>query len=161
MSQTGQSDFPGIPQFPDTVPTAPLLRISLSKLLHGDAAEEEQLWKACCDLGFFYLDLRPESRNGTLNGSNGHANGHVGTTNVTNGTSKIRLDSNAVDGNSLLRDADDLFAVGKKLFELPVEEKQKYDFADKGSYFGQVNVMKDKAHPLTKGLTGIKATVPL
>jgi len=41
-----------------------------------------------------------------------------------------------VNGEALLRDADALFGVGAEFFELPVEEKQKYDFKDKGSYFG-------------------------
>lgn len=47
-----------LPSFPDNVPTAPLLRISLHKLLQQDLEEQERCWKACCDLGFFYLDLR-------------------------------------------------------------------------------------------------------
>jgi hypothetical protein len=50
-----------LPTFPDNVPTAPLLRISLEKLLHHDEEEHELCWKACCDLGFFYLDLRTSS----------------------------------------------------------------------------------------------------
>lgn len=43
-----------------------------------------------------------------------------------------------VDGDNLLRDAEKLFDVGKEVFDLPVEEKQKYDFADRGSYFGYI-----------------------
>jgi isopenicillin N synthase-like dioxygenase len=50
--------FPDLPPFPDNIPTAPLLRISLEKLLNHDSEEQERCWKACCDLGFFYLDLR-------------------------------------------------------------------------------------------------------
>ncbi|KAF7196235.1 2-oxoglutarate-dependent dioxygenase gloE [Pseudocercospora fuligena] len=50
--------FTNLPPFPSNVPTVPLLRISLSKLLSNDVAEEEKLWRACCDLGFFYLDCR-------------------------------------------------------------------------------------------------------
>lgn len=92
--------FPDLPTFPDTVPTAPLLRISLQKLLAHDPEEEERCWKACCDLGFFYLDLR------------------------------------SPDGEALLRDADGLFEVMKGFFDLSVEEKVKYDFADQNSYFG-------------------------
>ena len=49
--------FANLPPFPSNIPTAPLLRISLSKLLQHDPQEEERCWKACCDLGFFYLDL--------------------------------------------------------------------------------------------------------
>jgi isopenicillin N synthase-like dioxygenase len=50
--------FPDLPAFPENVPTAPLLRISLEKLLNHDEEEQERCWKACSDLGFFYLDLR-------------------------------------------------------------------------------------------------------
>jgi len=39
-------------------------------------------------------------------------------------------------GDSLLLDADRLFRVGEELFELPLEEKKKYDLMHKGSYFG-------------------------
>ncbi|KAH7409881.1 hypothetical protein DE146DRAFT_742508 [Phaeosphaeria sp. MPI-PUGE-AT-0046c] len=53
--------FQELPPFPNNVPTAPLLRISLEKLLCHDAEEEERCWKACCDLGFFYLDLHTSS----------------------------------------------------------------------------------------------------
>lgn len=130
--------FPDLPPFPDTVPTAPLLKISLSKLLAHDAEEEERLWNACCDLGFFYLDLRSnnESSNGHTNGLNGHSNGTNGHTNghsngVNGSTERVEI-----DGDSFLKDADQLFQVGKGLFELPVEEKQKYDFAEQNSYFG-------------------------
>ncbi|ORY12945.1 hypothetical protein BCR34DRAFT_586840 [Clohesyomyces aquaticus] len=98
--------FADLPPFPETVPTAPLLRISLQKLLQGNADEEERCWKACCDLGFFYLDLRTEDT------------------------------AQGVDGQSLLRDADQLFEVMKGFFDLDVQEKVKYDFADQGSYFG-------------------------
>lgn len=63
--------------------------------------EEERCWRACCDLGFFYLDLREE-----------------------------------VHGETLLEDAGRLFAVMRDLFLLPVGEKERFDFAEKGSYFG-------------------------
>ncbi|KAL4947339.1 hypothetical protein BDW69DRAFT_178609 [Aspergillus filifer] len=36
----------------------------------------------------------------------------------------------------ILDDADDLFEIGAGLFELPLEEKQKYDFSSQKSYFG-------------------------
>ena len=49
--------FANLPPFPDNVSTAPLLRISLSKLLNQDAEEQERCWRACQELGFFYLDL--------------------------------------------------------------------------------------------------------
>ncbi|KAF2727822.1 Clavaminate synthase-like protein, partial [Polyplosphaeria fusca] len=99
--------FPDLPPFPENVPTAPLLRIDLAKLLAHDAEEEERCWEACCDLGFFYLDLRAPAPS-----------------------------EQAIDGEALLRDADSLFTVMKSFFSLSVAEKLKYDFAAQGSYFG-------------------------
>ncbi|OJD16780.1 hypothetical protein AJ78_03070 [Emergomyces pasteurianus Ep9510] len=51
-------NFTGIPPFPDDVPCAPLLRLSLEKLLSHEEAEVERFYSACKDVGFFYLDLR-------------------------------------------------------------------------------------------------------
>ncbi|KAI3327257.1 hypothetical protein HD806DRAFT_486548 [Xylariaceae sp. AK1471] len=49
----------GLPPFPrETVPTLPLLRISLKKLLSHDDEEIERLIDACEDNGFFYLDVQ-------------------------------------------------------------------------------------------------------
>ena len=95
MTQTVTS----APHFPDDVPTAPLLRLSLHKLLNRDAAEVERFNRASEDLGFFYLDLRG-------------------------------------DGDSLLSDASKLFDVSEAFCDLPLEEKIKYDFSAKKSYFG-------------------------
>lgn len=47
-----------IPRFPDDVQTAPLVRLSLAKLLAHDAIESERLYEASKTLGFFYLDLQ-------------------------------------------------------------------------------------------------------
>ncbi|KAK5445207.1 hypothetical protein LTS15_010298 [Exophiala xenobiotica] len=91
--------FQNAPPFPDDVPTAPLLRLSLAKLIQRDADEVSRFVRACEDLGFFYLDL-------------------------------------SGPGNSLLADADQLFKTGEELFDLPLEEKKKYDFMHKNSYFG-------------------------
>ena len=44
--------------------------------------------------------------------------------------------SDSVEGLSLLGDADDLFQVGERLFELNLEEKRLYDFSGQNSYFG-------------------------
>ena len=44
--------------FPDDVPTAPLVTISLSKLIAPDDAEHARLLSAAKSLGFFYLDMR-------------------------------------------------------------------------------------------------------
>ncbi|KAK5006916.1 hypothetical protein LTR60_005848, partial [Cryomyces antarcticus] len=97
--------FADLPPFPSDISTAPLLRISLSKLLAGSQEEEERLWKACCDLGFFYLDLRDDKDGGK-------------------------------GDERLLKDAASLFEVAKEVFDLPVAEKVKYDFKEKGSYYG-------------------------
>ncbi|KAK6380673.1 uncharacterized protein PV06_09834 [Exophiala oligosperma] len=91
--------FRDMPLFPNDVPTAPLLRLSLAKLINRDHDEINRFVRACEDLGFFYLDL-------------------------------------SGPGDSLLADADLLFQVGEQLFDLPVDEKKKYDFMHKNSYFG-------------------------
>ncbi|KAJ5098326.1 hypothetical protein N7532_005327 [Penicillium argentinense] len=96
-----EDNFPSLPPFPDNVSTAPLLRLSLGKLLAGETAEYERLFQASVDIGFFYLDLQDSEH-----------------------------------GNSLLSDADDLFQIGERLFELPLEEKMRYDFSAQNSYFG-------------------------
>ena len=106
------ASFPDLPPFPDNLPTAPLLRISLQKLLQHDADEQERGWKACCELGFFYLDLRTS---------------HPGNED----------EKSSIDGNAILKNAEQLFEEGmKSFFDLDVEEKVKYDFKDQGSYFG-------------------------
>ena len=48
------------PPFPDDVPTLPLLRISLKKLIGHDEEEIKRLMDACEDNGFFYLDVQEE-----------------------------------------------------------------------------------------------------
>jgi hypothetical protein len=101
--------FPDYPPFPGNIPTAPLLRISLKKLLDQDPSEIDQVWKASRELGFFYLDLRDA----------------VSTSS-----------SPSINGPALLQDVNALFSLGEQLFALPVSEKQKYDFMDQGSYFG-------------------------
>lgn len=88
-----------LPPFPDDVPTAPLLKLSLAKLQQHDPEEIKRLTRACEDLGFFYLDLR--------------------------GT-----------GDAVLEEASRLFDLAEDLYALPLEERQKYDFMHKGSYFG-------------------------
>lgn len=89
----------GPPPFPDDVPTAPLLRLSLVKLQAKDPEETKRFTSACEDLGFFYLDLRGP-------------------------------------GDKILQQASDLFDVGKELFDLPLEEKKKYNFEHLKSYLG-------------------------
>lgn len=104
MIEVSDSTAQGIstnPSFPDDVPTAPLLRLSLQKLLENNDEESQCLFTACKNMGFFYLDLR--------------------------GTA---------EGESILRDANKLFDVGEKLFDLELEEKQTYDFSAQKSYYG-------------------------
>ncbi|KAI5262490.1 Clavaminate synthase-like protein [Aureobasidium subglaciale] len=122
-------DFYDLPPFPEDVLKAPLLRISLSKLTEGDEDEIDKLWKACCELGFFYLDLRGIGKRS--DSATEHDEHDV----------QVKVESAAepevkVDGDQLLKDADELFGVGKKVFELPFDEKVKYDLKDQGSYFG-------------------------
>ncbi|KAM0722655.1 hypothetical protein Q7P37_002096 [Cladosporium fusiforme] len=69
--------------------------------------ERAKVWTASKDLGFFYLDLRAA-------------------------TSPDRT----IDGPGLQTDIQALFALGQNLFSLPTPEKQTYDFAPQGSYFG-------------------------
>lgn len=127
-TKSASKQFPDVPPFPATVPTAPLLRISLANLLAHDASEEERLWNACCDLGFFYLDLRPDAEHGKTNEPDTIGNRHV---NGSNG-----VDRDPVDGKKLLSDANALFKVAEEFFDLPVEEKAKYDLVNEGSQFG-------------------------
>jgi hypothetical protein len=56
-SSAPQQAYSDAPAFPDNVPTAPLLRLSLAKLLDRNPAEVKRFINACEDLGFFYLDL--------------------------------------------------------------------------------------------------------
>jgi isopenicillin N synthase-like dioxygenase len=53
-----ESQSSEISPFPDNVPVAPLVTISLSKLLQGDENEHAELFQAAKSLGFFYLDMR-------------------------------------------------------------------------------------------------------
>lgn len=45
------------PPFPDDIPAIELETITLSKLLGGDAAEQNRVYQACVGRGFFYLAL--------------------------------------------------------------------------------------------------------
>ncbi|GKZ24016.1 hypothetical protein AbraIFM66951_010514 [Aspergillus brasiliensis] len=90
-----------LPPFPSNIPTAPLLRLSLSKLQARDTTETHNLLQACKDIGFFYLDLQ---------------------------------DTN--EGTNLLHNADKLFPIGERLFDLPLDEKKKYDLGNQNSYYG-------------------------
>ncbi|KAF1354849.1 hypothetical protein BDV97DRAFT_344114 [Delphinella strobiligena] len=141
-------DFHHLPPFPSNVPVAPLLRISLQKLLSGEQNEVDRLWKACRELGFFYLDLRggrsgapqgvPSSEREELIANVWRGSGATGKTNTeVNAAKDSQLEEEQdIDGDQLVKDANDLFDVGEEVFRLPVEEKIKYDFKDQGSYYG-------------------------
>ena len=49
--------MPEQPAFPDDIPTAPLVHLSLSKLLSYDREESSRFFSVCKSLGFFYLQL--------------------------------------------------------------------------------------------------------
>lgn len=113
-----QNNFSGFPPFPNNVPAAPLLRLSLGKLVARDPTECERLFQASVEIGFFYLDLQDSDH-----------------------------------GVPLLGDADTLFAVGERLFELSLEEKKTFDFSAQNSYFGykgQGTTAVDKAGNLDR-----------
>jgi hypothetical protein len=56
---------PIIPPFPDDIPTAPLLALSLASL-RTSPSESAALYTASKELGFFYLDLRGDALGETL-----------------------------------------------------------------------------------------------
>lgn len=145
--------FDNLPPFPEHVPLAPLLRVSLSKLVNGSEEEVNKLWKACCELGFFYLDLRdahpPDTRGYSKSLEESELTHNVWedldrVDSATDGVSENPKSTTAllsmqevdVDGEELLQGANELFEVGKSVFDLPVEEKVKYDLKEQGSYFG-------------------------
>lgn len=47
-----------VPCFPASVPTAPLVTISLHMLEANDQDEHRRLFEAARSIGFFYLDMR-------------------------------------------------------------------------------------------------------
>lgn len=51
------TDIAALPPFPDDVPVALLLKISMAKLMAGDAEEARRMSLAREDLGCFYVDL--------------------------------------------------------------------------------------------------------
>ncbi|KAF8646252.1 hypothetical protein AX16_007309 [Volvariella volvacea WC 439] len=55
MAGFATSDFPGLPPFPDNVPTHPLLVIDYQLLKARDEKEIDRLWEAGTKLGFWYL----------------------------------------------------------------------------------------------------------
>ena len=162
-SDAPDMDYPDLPPFPADVPTAPLLRLRLQKLIDKDPLELTRLWKACTELGFFYLDLRgarkwavssgDESRTSSfaINGiQHGHDDGHEDAADDANCS---------INGDAYIDEATRLFAIQDEFFSLPVEEKRKYDLIDEGSYFGykaRLVIIPDKGvtltlHSLTQG----------
>lgn len=57
MIQKAGPSLSDLPPFPEDVPTVPIARISLSKILAHDASESAAALEACRTHGFFYLDL--------------------------------------------------------------------------------------------------------
>lgn len=49
-------------------------------------------------------------------------------------------------GDDILEDADKLFKVSEELYDLSLEEKQKYDFMHKNSYFGYKGFGANASH---------------
>lgn len=65
-AQPVANNFSDLPLFPDNVQTAPLLRLSLEKLLANDQAETQRLFQACKEIGFFYLNLEGSETGSSL-----------------------------------------------------------------------------------------------
>ncbi|MCJ1358302.1 MAG: hypothetical protein MMC33_008301 [Icmadophila ericetorum] len=104
--------FPNLPPFPPstTIPTAPLLTLSLQKLeaeadnntnTNKNTDESNRFWHCATDLGFFYLDLRGSGL-----------------------------------GEGVLRDVEELWPVGEGVFGLGECGLREFDFRGVGSYFG-------------------------
>ena len=142
-------DFEDLPAFPTDVPTVPLLRISLQKLANGNPTELNRLWKASCEIGFFYLDLRDGNGDGITDVPQSHEHEELVSnpwevstpeTDDSRTTAKSTPADGSkdvgVNGERLLRVADSLFAVAEEFFALPLKEKQNYDFRAQNSYHG-------------------------
>lgn len=56
-TRSAATTIAGLPPFPSDIKTAPLFRVSFSKLLAKDADESKRILEACRTRGFFYLDL--------------------------------------------------------------------------------------------------------
>ena len=57
LHQSEDFSFPNLPPFPNDIPTAPLVRLSLASL-RSSPEESDRFFTASKELGFFYLDLR-------------------------------------------------------------------------------------------------------
>lgn len=97
--------YPLLPPFPSNVPTAPLLRLSLQKLVQEDEEEAERLWRVCEGVGFFYLDLRGPASSTSTNDGNGVVNDRNGFTDdgITDGNGN---GTNGTNGNGTKGDGD-------------------------------------------------------
>lgn len=51
------SQFSGYPPFPQEIPCASLVKISLAKLFAGDTEQSKAMFDCCRTVGFFLLDL--------------------------------------------------------------------------------------------------------
>ena len=114
--------FHDLPPFPEDVPIAPLLRLSLKKLMNHDPEEVDRLFKASCEVGFFYLDLRDATEDSK----------HDSAQDLPDAVSK----EGKINGDELQKDVHGMYALGPNVFQLPLEEKNQYDYKHNGSYFG-------------------------
>src|SRR5690349_11119634 len=69
MSYSAEFDPGSYPPFPNDLPTAPLVKISLEKLVQDVDSERDLLFEACRHIGFFYLDLHNTFLGKTLENS--------------------------------------------------------------------------------------------
>jgi hypothetical protein len=58
--------FAKCPAFPTTIPVADIPVFSFDRLQKGDEGEEEKLFDACQEYGFFLLDLKESSEGNVL-----------------------------------------------------------------------------------------------
>jgi hypothetical protein len=129
--QAGRFSLSSLPPFPQDVPTAPLVRLSFAKLQAREPDEVRAFTRACEDIGFFYLDLSPSPP--SPHSSGGVSGASSPTVATGNGTG---VGAEDFVGSRISRDVDALFDVAEQLYDLPVEEKSRYDFTAQKSYFG-------------------------
>lgn len=120
----GEHDYPPCEALTDEVlkedaPIAPLLRLSLKRLMDNDPEEVDKFWQASRDLGFFYLDCRGAIQNSKRDSAHD--------------LPESTLQEGKINGDGLLKDAEALFELGKQVFALPLEEKEPYDYAKSGT----------------------------
>ncbi|TQS33961.1 hypothetical protein Golomagni_05678 [Golovinomyces magnicellulatus] len=96
--------FDAAPPFPNDIPTISMNKVRLAGLQAQDAETEQQLFTACQDLGFFFLDLQGDTT-----------------------------------GDEMIKSIDELFRLGKDIFNLPEDVKQQYLHDAPKSFLGFKN----------------------